>query len=584
MKILINIIQNQLKKAIILLITFLISSISVTNAQQNFPHIKTFGFDYIRFTDSNNAFLDNLRWLANHHDWIVGPVSNWPSQGVNYLDAVTYNTIKNENPNAKIMKYLAYHSLAPTTMNWLENWATNNEYDPEDLYYHYYYDTTINLANGNTLTIPGFGGGSAQSLEEARLRVRWNGGWVGINPSSQVFREAFQELALHVVTLEGTTNVFADGLFLDTFEGIIETGNWTSHLENTIEMKDIGTTEDIFTQAREDLVNSKIELENFLYQRTGNPNFKIHPNSADADYIYNHHSNLYNEQYRNDFMDLSVEFLVTTTTNLNRIPRFKQIYDDMDDGRLFFIRSQTNFGPPTEIPFRYTQFALTAHYLINHENAHFMYHYGNAGNYGGYPYGNPEPTHWHPNMEINIGQPMVRNQTDYWGETNTNRFFIFAQDTDYTILGREYDNALVLAKFARNGGWNNIGNNPTTHNLGNEYYPLLADNTTTSTITEITLGTSEGIILLKSSGTLNVNELTENEVQIYPNPVKDILTIDNKGQFVESYNIYNAIGQVVQSSSSFNENQINISYLTSGVYFLKFTSNQKKVTVKFIKE
>ncbi len=580
----INIIQNPLKKTI-LLITFLILSVNITNAQQNFPHIKTFGFDYIRFTDSNNAFLDNLRWLANHHDWIVGPVSNWPSQGVNYLDTVTYNTIKNENPNAKIMKYLAYHSITPTTMNWLEDWATNNGYNPEDLYYHYYYDTTINLANSNTLTIPGFGGGSAQSLEEARLRVRWNGGWVGINPSSQVFREAFQELALYVVTLEGTTDVFAEGLFLDTFEGIVETGHWSSHLENTIEMKDIGTIEEIYAQAREDLVNSKNELENFLYQRTGNPNFRVHPNSADADYIYNHHSNLYNEQYRDDFMDLSIEFLVTTTTNFNRVPRFKQIYDDMDDGRTFFIRSQTNFAPPTEIPFRFTQFALTAHYLINHENAHFMYHYGGAGNYGGYPYGNPEPTHWHPNMEINIGQPMVRSQTDYWGETNTNRFFIFAQDTDYIILGREYDDALVLAKFAQNGGWNNIGNEPTTHNLGNEYYPLLADNTTTSTITEITLGTSEGMILLKSPvGSLNINEFAENEYQIYPNPVKDILTINSKEQSIGSFKIYNVIGQVVQSNYSIDENKINISYLTSGVYFLKFISNQESITIKFIKE
>ncbi|MCF6307735.1 MAG: T9SS type A sorting domain-containing protein [Flavobacteriaceae bacterium] len=576
--------KNLNKKLKLFLLATIILSTNYTIAQQNFPHIKTFGFDYIRFQDNNGAFLDNLRWLANHHDWVVGTKGNWSSQGVDYLDALTYNTIKDENPNAKIMKYLPYHSIAPITQVWIEDWATNNGHNPEDLYYHYYYDTTINLANGNTLTIPGFGGGSAETLEESRLRVRWNGGWVGINPSSQAFREAFRELALYIVTLEGTIDVFAEGLFLDTFEGIVETGNWSSHLENTIEMKDIGTIEEIYTQVREDLVNSKNELESFLYQRTGNPNFRVQPNSADADYIYGLHSNLYNEQYRDDFMDLSIEFLVTTTTNLHRIPRFKQIYDDMDDGRKFFIRSQTNFAPPTEIPFRFIQFALTAHYLINHENAHFMYHYGNAGNYGGYPYGNPEPTHWHPNMEINIGVPIVKASADYWGITNTDRFYEFASGSDYQTLAREYTNALVIAQFG-SGGWANIGNNPVTHQLDGEYYPLLDDNTNGPAVTSITLGQSEGVILLKSPvEILGINTEIENKIQIYPNPVKDVLTIANKEQAVIIYKIYNTTGQVVQSSSSFNTNQINISHLNSGIYFLKLISDKEEIAVKFIIE
>ncbi|MCF6296101.1 MAG: T9SS type A sorting domain-containing protein [Flavobacteriaceae bacterium] len=555
------------------------------NAQQNFPHIKTFGFDYIRFQDSNGAFLDNLRWLANHHDWIVGPKGNWSAQGVDYLDTLTYNTIKDENPNVKIMMYLPHHSMAPTTQTWLENWATDNGYDPENLYYHYYYDTTINLANGSTLTIPGYGGGTATSLEEARLRVRWNGGWVGVNPSSQTFREAYRALALHVITLEGTTDTFADGLFLDTFDGLMNQSVYTSYLENTIELKDIGTTDEIYSQVAADLANSADELKTFLIQNTGNSSFRVQANPAVPRYIYNTFSELFNEQYRELLMDLTIEYLVTTTTRLSDLPYLQLIYDDMDNGRLFFIRSQTNFGPPTEIPFRFIQFTLANHYLINHENVHFMYHYGSAANYGGYPYGNPQPTHWHQNMEINIGQPITRSQEDYWGEINTDRFFIFAQGSDYTIIGREYDDALVLAKFSQVGGWANIGNNQTTHNLDGVYYPLLENNTTDeSSVTSISLGTNEGIILLKSPiETLSINEVTENEINIYPNPVKDILTINNREQFIESYKIYNTIGQVVQSDSSFNENKINISQLKSGVYFLKILSNQKETTVKFIK-
>ncbi|MCF6351828.1 MAG: T9SS type A sorting domain-containing protein [Cyclobacteriaceae bacterium] len=83
---------------------------------------------------------------------------------------------------------------------------------------------------------------------------------------------------------------------------------------------------------------------------------------------------------------------------------------------------------------------------------------------------------------------------------------------------------------------------------------------------------------------LNINEVVDNKFQIYPNPVKDILTIDNKGELIKNCKIYNTIGQVVQSSSSFDESKIDISHLKSGVYFLKVVMNQKETTVKFIKE
>ena len=486
---------------------------------QNFPHIKTFGFDYVRFADNNGAFLDSLRWAANHHDWVVGTKGRWSAAGVDYLDALTYNTIKEANPSAKIMKYLPYHSIAPTTMAWLENWCAENEKNPEDLYYHYYYDTTIRLANGNTLDIPGFGGGSAQNLEEARVRVRWNGGWVGINPSSQTFREAYQALALHVITLEGTTDVFADGLFLDTFDGMVNKSlnGFTSFLENTIELKDIGTRDEIYAKVTADMANSANELRNFLIQKTANPNFRLQANPAVPRYIYNTFSDLFNEQYRSYLMDLTVEYLVTTTVGTNDIPYLRQIYDDMDNGRLFFIRSQTNFGPSTDIPFEFTQFALSTHYLINHESAHFMYHYGNAGNYGGAPYGNLEPTHWHQNMEVNIGIPVSRPGNDYWAAENTNRFYEFAGGNGYNILAREYSNALVLAKFGP-GGWANIGNNPTTHQLGRDYYPLLEDNSTGAAVTSVTLGESEGVILLKNPiiGRLPRPQIIESSFSISP--------------------------------------------------------------------
>ncbi|MCF6287923.1 MAG: hypothetical protein L3J53_01625, partial [Proteobacteria bacterium] len=274
---------------------------------------------------------------------------------------------------------------------------------------------------------------------------------------------------------------------------------YPSFMHHTIELQDIGTQAEVYAQVDEDLATSASELRDFLIQETGNPNFRVQANPAVPRYVYNTFSDLYNNQYRNLLMDLSIEYLVTTTIRQSDVTYLQQMYDDMDNGRLFFIRSQTNFPPPTVVPFKFIQFALATNYLINHENAHFMYHYGNAGNYGGYPYGNPQPTHWHPNMEVNIGQPVIRIQDDYWGDANTDRFFIFAQGADYVVLGREYSNALVLSKFHQIGGWANIGSDPTTHQLNGDYYPLLADNTIGGAITDITLGRSEGMILMKSA-------------------------------------------------------------------------------------
>ncbi len=555
-----------------IIVCMVLFTVTVNAQNQNFPHIKTFGYDYVPL----NNRLDEATWLAQHHDWIIGGGGDW--------DASLYNTVKSANPHTKIMPYLAYHSISPDQMTWLENWCSNNGFDPESIYYHYHTDTEVRILDGSYISVPGFGNGSAATLAEARARVRWNGGWVGINPSSTAFRRAFEALALDRLAITGLTNTYADGLFLDTFDGIANSGPWTSHLENTIELNLEGnlSKEAVYAVVRKDLTDSKMELEAFLKQNI-NDSFIINVNAADIDIIYNWASNIYID-YRDATMHVSIEYLITSTSNTNRIPRLVQAYDDMENGREMFIRSQTNYAPPTEIPYNFISFILSTHYLINHPNAHFMYHAGNAGNYGGYPYGNFEATHWHKNMEINIGIPKVQAKTDYWGDTNTNRFYEFASGTGYKILAREYSYALVLANFG-SGGWENIGNNPITIDLGDEYYPLLADNTNGPAITSITLGQSEGVILLKSPvAILGINTKLDNKISIYPNPVKDTLVIDNKEQRIDNYKIYNTTGQVVQSDTLFTKHKINTSSLLPGVYFLKFTSNQKNITVKFIKE
>jgi hypothetical protein len=73
------------------------------------------------------------------------------------------------------------------------------------------------------------------------------------------------------------------------------------------------------------------------------------------------------------------------------------------------------------------------------------------------------------------------------------------------------------------------------------------------------------------------NQSTTNTISIYPNPVSDIIYFNNnKPIFIE---VYDVIGQ--KKIATKVTNQLNISTLHTGVYFLKIDENN---TIKFIKK
>jgi hypothetical protein len=136
-------------------------------------------------------------------------------------------------------------------------------------------------------------------------------------------------------------------------------------------------------------------------------------------------------------------------------------------------------------------------------------------------------------LEYDIGTPVVRSGADFWGVTGTDRMYLIDYQAPGSwrsdlnrndprgrhTLAREYTNALVIVRFEKSDNIPppdpmEIGTEPITFPLDGTYHRLLEDNTVGPPITEITLGLSEGAILIKAD---KINTIPEKPVPIFKN-------------------------------------------------------------------
>ncbi|MCB0692163.1 MAG: T9SS type A sorting domain-containing protein [Saprospiraceae bacterium] len=77
------------------------------------------------------------------------------------------------------------------------------------------------------------------------------------------------------------------------------------------------------------------------------------------------------------------------------------------------------------------------------------------------------------------------------------------------------------------------------------------------------------------------DESHNNEVVISPNPVQNLINIDSQHNF-KSYEIYGLTGKVIKRGTIDN-NQISVSELISGEYFLRLSENGSTFSIKIVK-
>lgn len=88
---------------------------------------------------------------------------------------------------------------------------------------------------------------------------------------------------------------------------------------------------------------------------------------------------------------------------------------------------------------------------------------------------------------------------------------------------------------------------------------------------------SEASALLSIGDYVSVNEMTSEAYNIFPNPVKEVLTI--KGENMQEIVIYNSVGQMVEIINCNNDEvKVNVSSYQNGMYFINVVNNNGEVS------
>lgn len=89
-------------------------------------------------------------------------------------------------------------------------------------------------------------------------------------------------------------------------------------------------------------------------------------------------------------------------------------------------------------------------------------------------------------------------------------------------------------------------------------------------------------ISLVEAATASTNDVFASKFKVYPNPAREYISIQAKDVQISSVEMYSILGGKISLNSKLENNRINISHLSSGMYLLKINSGQKSVMKRII--
>ena len=101
----------------------------------------------------------------------------------------------------------------------------------------------------------------------------------------------------------------------------------------------------------------------------------------------------------------------------------------------------------------------------------------------------------------------------------------------------------------------------------------------------MTITTPEGNIAVHGNRILSVNKFDKDlNINVYPNPVKNILNITSKNFSIESFYVYSLLGELIMEQKYNKSHSIDVSSLSEGIYIIEVRSINGINIQKFIKE
>ncbi|NOZ36129.1 MAG: Omp28-related outer membrane protein [Chlorobi bacterium] len=139
--------------------------------------------------------------------------------------------------------------------------------------------------------------------------------------------------------------------------------------------------------------------------------------------------------------------------------------------------------------------------------------------------------------------------------------------TTSTNAGDTYEKSF---SYTLNSSWNT-----------NQLYLVAMVNNLSNTVNDRTVRNAVQVKLTNLQYVLSVKDIDENNFSVYPNPTTDIIKISNIGS--ADMKIYDLIGNLVLAQKNISNGQnINVSNLKNGTYFIKLTTENNVRTEKFI--
>jgi len=151
-------------------------------------------------------------------------------------------------------------------------------------------------------------------------------------------------------------------------------------------------------------------------------------------------------------------------------------------------------------------------------------------------------------------------------------------DNTVTVSG----NTLTANETAANYQWINCDTDlPVSGAMSQSYSPSSAGNYAV----QLTSGTCTELSKCFEVDLLGVNTFSAGEINVFPNPVKTILTIETAQPNDYTFSLYDTGGKrVLKRQSSALTSTLNLKDLSKGVYFLNVETKEKSGTYKVIKD